>query len=118
MPWTLTWSNAGHPPPLLRAPDGRVHVLEAHDVLLHQAFKDASRTEHRRELMPGSTLLLYTDGLVERRGHDIEAAITQLAGLLNRHGNDPLPELLRRISERMAQPPPEDDVVLLALRVP
>ncbi|MFD9244861.1 SpoIIE family protein phosphatase [Streptomyces sp. NPDC059556] len=118
MPWTLTWSNAGHPPPLLRAPDGRVHVLEAHDVLLHQAFKDASRTEHRRELTPGSTLLLYTDGLVERRGHDIEAAITQLAGLLNRHGNDPLPELLRRISERMAQPPPEDDVVLLALRVP
>ncbi|MFE7595648.1 SpoIIE family protein phosphatase [Streptomyces sp. NPDC057494] len=116
--WTLTWSNAGHPPPLLRSPDGRVNLLEEHDVLFHQAFEHVSRTEHRRELAPGSILLLYTDGLIERRGHDIEAAITQLADLLNRHGNGPLPELLRQLGNRMAQPPPEDDVVLLALRIP
>ncbi|MDH6543790.1 serine phosphatase RsbU (regulator of sigma subunit) [Streptomyces sp. SPB4] len=118
MPWTLTWSNAGHPPPLLRTPDGRVTVLEEHDVLLHQALECVSRTEHRSELPPGSTLLLYTDGLIERRGHDIDAAVTRLAGLLNRHGNGPLPELLRRIGHRMADPPPDDDVVLLALRIP
>ncbi|MFF3757121.1 SpoIIE family protein phosphatase [Streptomyces sp. NPDC002185] len=67
---------------------------------------------------PGSVLLLYTDGLIERRGQDVDAAVTRLAGLLARHGLDPLPGLLRRISSRMTDPAPEDDVVLLALRVP
>ncbi|MFE2167772.1 SpoIIE family protein phosphatase [Streptomyces sp. NPDC059447] len=117
-PSTLTWSNAGHPPPLLRTPDARVTLLEEHDSLLHQALENVSRSEHRRELPPGSTLLLYTDGLIERRDRDIDATIPQLAGLLARHGTGPLSELLRRIGNRMADPPPEDDVVLLALRVP
>ncbi|WP_329312542.1 SpoIIE family protein phosphatase [Streptomyces sp. NBC_01278] len=116
--WALTWSNAGHPPPLLRTPDGAVTTLVEHDVLLHPALDSMERTECRRELPPDSTLLLYTDGLVERRGHDIDAAIAQLVALLARHGDRPLPELLRRISSRMAEPPPGDDVVLLALRVP
>ncbi|MFD7553823.1 GAF domain-containing SpoIIE family protein phosphatase [Streptomyces sp. NPDC059835] len=117
-PWTFTSCNAGHPPPLVRSPDGQVTLLEEHDVLFHQALENSPRTEHQYELPPGSALLLYTDGLIERPGHDIDSAITQLAGLLARHGSGPLPGLLRRISNRMANPPPEDDVVLLALRVP
>ncbi|MFD7554329.1 SpoIIE family protein phosphatase [Streptomyces sp. NPDC059835] len=117
-PWTLTWSNAGHPPPLLRTPDARVALLEEHDSLLHQALENVSRSEHRRALPPGSILLLYTDGLIERCDRDIDATIPQLSGLLARHGTGPLSELLCRISNRMADPPPEDDVVLLALRVP
>ncbi|MFF3619397.1 SpoIIE family protein phosphatase [Streptomyces sp. NPDC002467] len=86
--------------------------------LLHQALENVSRSEHPRALPPGSILLLYTDGLIERRDRDIDATIPQLSGLLARHGTGPLSELLRRISNRMADPPPEDDVVLLALRVP
>ncbi|WP_328971767.1 SpoIIE family protein phosphatase [Streptomyces sp. NBC_00239] len=117
-PWSLTWSNAGHPPPLLRTPDGRVTPLDEHDILLHQGLQTVHRTEHQRELPPGATLLIYTDGLIERRGRDIDAAITQLAGLLARHGSRPMPELLRRISTRMTETPPGDDVVLLALRIP
>ncbi|MFZ3494092.1 SpoIIE family protein phosphatase [Streptomyces sp. 5.8] len=116
--WTLTWSNAGHPPPLLRFSDGSVTSLEEHDVLLHEALGAVRRTEHRRELPAGATLLLYTDGLIERRGHDIDAAIAQLAALLVRHGGKPLPELLRRIGNRLADPAPGDDVVMLALRIP
>ncbi|MGW5851025.1 SpoIIE family protein phosphatase [Streptomyces sp. NPDC055254] len=116
--WSLTWSNAGHPAPLLRAPDGRVTLLEEHDILLHPALGPVPRAEHRRALAPGSTLLLYTDGLVERRGHDIDAATARLVRLVALHGDRPLPELLRLVSDRLATPPPEDDVVLLALRVP
>ncbi|MGW6949771.1 GAF domain-containing SpoIIE family protein phosphatase [Streptomyces xanthophaeus] len=116
--WTLTWSNAGHPPPLLRTPDGQVTQLLEHDVLLHRSLGPFDRTEHRRPLLPGSTLLLYTDGLVERRGHDMDAAVAQLVALLARHGNLPLDEVLRRISNRLAEPAPEDDVVLLAVRTP
>ncbi|MFE2145594.1 GAF domain-containing SpoIIE family protein phosphatase [Streptomyces sp. NPDC059456] len=116
--WTLTWSNAGHPPPLLRTPDGRVATLAEHDILLHPDLGPYLRTEARRHLPSGSTLLLYTDGLIERRGHDIDASTAQLVALLARHGDRPLAELLRRISGRPANPAPEDDVVVLALRVP
>ncbi|WP_424215019.1 SpoIIE family protein phosphatase [Streptomyces sp. BI20] len=117
-PWPLTWSNAGHPPPLLRTPDGRVARLTEHGVLLHPVLRHLPRTEHRRELPSGSTLLLYTDGLVERRGQDIDRAVDRLAGLLARYGDGPTHELCRRIGRRMAHPAPEDDVVMLALRVP
>ncbi len=55
----MTWSNAGHPPPVLLCPDD-------HDQLLH----------------PGSTLFLYTDGLVECRGCDVDERIEQLRLLL------------------------------------
>ncbi|MGW6938988.1 PP2C family protein-serine/threonine phosphatase [Streptomyces xanthophaeus] len=96
--WTLTWSNAGHPPPLLRTPDGQVTQLLEHDVLLHRSLGPFDRTEHRRPLLPGSTLLLYTDGLVERRGHDMDAAVAQLVALLARHGNHPLNPHLRTTS--------------------
>ncbi|MER6522752.1 MULTISPECIES: SpoIIE family protein phosphatase [unclassified Streptomyces] len=61
---------------------------------------------------------MYTDGLVERRGHDIDAAIARLVALLARDGDRPLPDLLRRISSRLADPPPEDDVILMAVRNP
>ncbi|MEU9161376.1 SpoIIE family protein phosphatase [Streptomyces sp. NPDC048424] len=115
--WTLTWSNAGHPPPLLRTPDGRVTILVEHDILLHGGLGPFHRTEARRDLPPGSTLLFYTDGLIERRGHDIDSAIARLVALLARHGDRPLDELLDRIG-RPADPAPGDDVVVLALRVP
>lgn len=116
--WTLTWSNAGHPPPLLRTPDGRVTTLVQHDVLLHRGLGPFQRTEHRRDLPAGSTLLLYTDGLVEHRGHDIEASIAQLVGLLARHGDRPPAELVHLLCGRPAHLDSADDVVVLALRVP
>ncbi|MFI7178564.1 SpoIIE family protein phosphatase [Streptomyces spororaveus] len=116
--WTLTWSNAGHPPPLLLTPDGRVTLLEEHDILLHRDLGPSRRTEAQRGLPSGSTLLFYTDGLIERRGHDIDASLAQLVALLARHGDRPLPELLHRISKRLVAAAPGDDVVVLALRVP
>ncbi|MFD4919006.1 PP2C family protein-serine/threonine phosphatase, partial [Streptomyces virginiae] len=116
--WTLTWSNAGHPPPLIRARDGRVDLLEQHDILFHKDLGPLHRTEARRRLPAGSTLLFYTDGLIERRDHDIDASLAQLVDLLARHGDLPLPELLHRISDSSADPARGDDVVVLALRVP
>ncbi|WP_369383141.1 SpoIIE family protein phosphatase [Streptomyces sp. cg36] len=116
--WTLTWSNAGHPPPLLRTADGRVTALVEHDILFHHGMGPVQRTEHQRVLPAGSTLLLYTDGLIETRGRDIDASLAQLAALLARHSDLPLAELLRRLSGTPADPAREDDVVVLALRLP
>lgn len=64
--FTLSWSNAGHPPPLLRRPDGTSQWLVAEPEPL-LGVTDVVRSTHSVELTLGSTLVLYTDGLVERR---------------------------------------------------
>ncbi|WP_165364961.1 SpoIIE family protein phosphatase [Streptomyces sp. C] len=117
--WLLRWSNAGHPAPLLAGPDRAVERLEEHDVLLHPALPPQPRTSHSRVLPPGSTLLLYTDGLVEERGQDIEARIERLAGhLAGAPPGIPLNALLRSLLRTAGASDARDDAVLLAVRVP
>lgn len=115
--WRLTWSNAGHPPPLLRTPDGRVSVLEEHDLLILSNLAGPVRQDHTHELPPGSVLLLYTDGLVERRDSDIDASIQQAASTLAEHGDQPLPQLLEALSRGLPEVPQRDDVAVLVVRV-
>ncbi|MFJ8858561.1 GAF domain-containing SpoIIE family protein phosphatase [Streptomyces sp. NPDC102451] len=115
--WRLTWSNAGHPPPLLRTPDGRVSALDAHDLLLLGAAGGLDRHDHEHELPLGSVLLLYTDGLVERRDNDIDASIGQTASILSAHGDQPLPQLLEALAHGLADAPQRDDVAVLVVRV-
>ncbi|MFD7918897.1 SpoIIE family protein phosphatase [Streptomyces sp. NPDC059740] len=116
--WRLTYTNAGHPPPLLSLPDGRVERLLPHDRLLHPDLPPTSRTARQRLLPFGSTLLLYTDGLVERPGGDIDESIDRAATLLGRARALPLTELVTHLADELAGHEAGDDVVLLALRVP
>ncbi|MEU8936398.1 SpoIIE family protein phosphatase [Streptomyces sp. NPDC048409] len=69
-------------------------------------------------LPPGSLLLLYTDGLVEQGQHDIEQAIHQVMEQLTALHRGPLSALLTRIADGIAGPDADDDIALLALRVP
>ena len=115
-PVNLRWSNAGHPPPLVADPTGEVHVLEAHDALLGLA-PELARTEQSVTLAPGSTLLLYTDGLVERRGEDIDEGIERLRSVVARLGHLPLGAAVDRLMGELVPADPDDDVVLLAMRV-
>jgi len=72
---------AGHPPPLLRGPDGSVQVLGGDGgALLGLGIGD--RPEQVACYAPGSCLVLFTDGLVERRGEVIDTGIARLAGVL------------------------------------
>ncbi len=87
----LVWSNAGHPPPLLRNPDGSVDVLEATDTdLLLGVDTTTARREQAALLAPGSTLLLCTDGLVERRGTSLDEGLDRLRAALAEVGGAPL----------------------------
>jgi len=113
----LTWSNAGHPPPLLYTPDGGVSSLDDHDLLLLGASDDPPRHDHSLDLPPGSVLLLYTDGLVERRDADIDAGTAHTAAVLARHAGKPLPLLLEALSSGLAEIPRRDDVAVLVVRV-
>lgn len=86
---TLRYCNAGHPAPLLRRPDGAVdHLDEIHGALVGTHLQP-DYTETELDLQPGSMLVLYTDGLVERRGEPLDVGIDRLANLLARAPDAP-----------------------------
>ncbi|MEU6847702.1 SpoIIE family protein phosphatase [Streptomyces sp. NPDC046716] len=117
--WELTYTNAGHPAPLVVDPDGTVRRLHRHGPLVFPGLTTGSaRTDHTLRLAPGSLLLLYTDGLVEEERGDIDAAVDRAAHFLGAHRHAPLPHLLDRLADHMAGPDAHDDIALLALRVP
>ena len=116
----LRWSHAGHPPALLVDHDGIVTRLadaDANDLLL--GFDPAAaRHEGVVALEAGATLVLYTDGLVERRDRDIEDGIEALERLLAEvaPGTTDLDHLCDRLLGAMASEEQEDDVALLVVR--
>ncbi|MFJ2060091.1 GAF domain-containing SpoIIE family protein phosphatase [Streptomyces sp. NPDC087908] len=114
--WDFTWTNAGHPPPLLDLPGHPVRQLHEHDLMLYPGLP-AHRTQHRVRLEPGATLLLYTDGLVEEPGTPIDQKIEQVSLLLADNSSTPVQGLLQQIAERVAGPAHHDDIALLAVRV-
>jgi sigma-B regulation protein RsbU (phosphoserine phosphatase) len=113
---TLTWSNAGHPPPLLLAAGGAVTVLGRRTDLLLGISPGTRRGDHTVLLSPGDTVLLYTDGLVERRGSTLDAGTAWLVEVLASLAGRPLEELCDGLLEGMAGAVP-DDVAVLAVRL-
>jgi PAS domain S-box-containing protein len=112
------WANAGHPPPIVLDTDGTVTVLDDQPAdLLLGVSPESVRGDHAAVLQPGATVLLYTDGLVERRDRDIDDGTAELVQVLRQCADLPLDELCDRVLERMFLPDAEDDVAVLALRV-
>lgn len=84
---TICYSCAGHPPPLLLRADRHVVRLdEATDPPLGARPEHVERPAATLPYTPGGTLVLYTDGLIERRGEDIDVGLGRLADSLSRHG--------------------------------
>lgn len=110
-------ARAGHPPPLLRRPDGRVRVLDLAGGPLLGIDGSATYQTTQVDLAPGSVLALYTDGLIESPGTDIEDALADLGRVLAETGDLPLDELADRLLESRAMPRGRiDDVAVLLLR--
>lgn len=81
----LTYSCAGHPPPALRHPDGTVTFLDgATDPPLGARPEHGARPQASAAFVEGSVLVLYTDGLIERRREDIDVGLERLATSLAR----------------------------------
>ncbi|HEY2302082.1 MAG TPA: SpoIIE family protein phosphatase [Acidimicrobiales bacterium] len=81
---TLRWSNAGHPPPLIASPDNAPRVLEAVHGSLLGLNAETPFGESETEFPPGGLLVLYTDGLIERRGGDLQESLSTLAATISR----------------------------------
>jgi PAS domain S-box-containing protein len=114
----VRWSTAGHPPPVLLGPDGVVTLLDCDQPDLLLGVDAATpRSDRVATIARGGTLLLYTDGLVERRDRDLDAGIEELCRVVGRLADLPLQQLCDRLLELMYLPDTEDDVALLALRL-
>ena len=114
----LRWANAGHPPPILLEPDGRTTLLggPVGDLMLG-VDRTAVRTESVRTLPPDSTVLLYTDGLVERYGSTLDVGTDRLCELLRALADRPLGELCDALLTEMLQGSRQDDVAIVAVRL-
>jgi serine phosphatase RsbU (regulator of sigma subunit) len=116
--WSVTWTNAGHPPPVLLSPDGRAELLADHDALFGFSLTAGMpRRDHHRTIQPGSTLFLYTDGLVERPGSDLDTGTEALVEFLRGARHRPVEETVVTVIETLA-PDSTDDIVAFAIRFP
>ncbi|MFM9588486.1 SpoIIE family protein phosphatase [Streptomyces scabiei] len=114
---TAVMARAGHPPPLLRRPDGKVRVLDLAGGPLLGIDAAAAYPTTEVALTEGSVLVLYTDGLIESPGVDIEDALASLGERLSTAGERPLEWLADRlVRETEAAQERADDVALLLLR--
>jgi serine phosphatase RsbU (regulator of sigma subunit) len=112
----LCWSNAGHPPPALVSAAGTASVLDRRPDRLLGVGLECPRADHRLRLAPGDTLLLYTDGLVERRDVPLDAGLAELVERLQRSSGLPLEELCDDLVNTLGGRT-GDDVAVFALRV-
>lgn len=118
-------ARAGHPPPLLRHPDGRTRRLDTPAGVVLGVLGDARYPVEEVTMEPGAILALYTDGLVERPGLDIDDGIGALRIALARGGTPasrPGTRWLAAVADRLTAATrhtadrPDDIALLLAAR--
>ncbi|GLY01467.1 MULTISPECIES: SpoIIE family protein phosphatase [Actinoplanes] len=112
----MTYTCAGHLPPLLHEPAGSPqYLLQARSAPIGSRAGDRRRTEQKVRLASGSRLLLYTDGLVERRGRPIDRGFEVLAREYARRRDAPLKGLTAGLADTMVGRDHADDVCLLCI---
>ena len=110
-------SSAGHPPPLVASPDGRVELLESVRGLPLGTGVQARYRQESMTLAAGSVVLLYTDGLVERRGRSIDEGLEILRDAVAAAPKDPDRLLEHILAHVVGSGERGDDIALLAARV-
>jgi PAS domain S-box-containing protein len=113
---TVSWANAGHPPPLLHRRSSECLYLEGGDGLM--GLDDVAYADRHRLVGEGDTLIFYTDGLVERRREPLDAGLERLARAAVDGPDDPQALCAHLVA---ALVPPEqarsDDVTIVLARV-
>jgi serine phosphatase RsbU (regulator of sigma subunit) len=110
----IVLANAGHPPPLLIS-DGSVDYVSL--PVGRPLGVGPSSYEPATFTMPGdSTMILYTDGLIERRTEDIDTGMTRLVDVVGPIAQDPLEELIDQVLTSLRDENAVDDIAVLALR--
>ncbi|MEU6474607.1 SpoIIE family protein phosphatase [Streptomyces massasporeus] len=116
--WQLSWTNAGHPPPLLISRDGLAEYLTDGHGLLLGTQTGTRRPDATAQLPPGSTLVLYTDGLIEAPRRSLDEGLNQLRQHAAALAHRPLASFTDLLLRRVRPAGNDDDVAVLALRIP
>ncbi|GAA4609307.1 PAS domain S-box-containing protein [Actinoplanes octamycinicus] len=115
----LRYSAAGHPPPIAALADGTTHLLDQGRSRPLAIRPDQARREAEFDLAPRTTLLLYTDGLIERRRQPLTTGIDRAAEAVQLGRRTPIEDLATEVMERLAPAGGfDDDVALLLYRQP
>lgn len=116
---TFRWTSAGHPPPLLVDASGTARFLDdgrgTNDVLLG-LLPESPRTDNRVHVEAGSTVLMYTDGLVERRGEHLDEGLDRLCVSAVAHHGLSVDDFLDAVLGDLVDDRLADDVAVLAVR--
>ncbi|WP_431884988.1 SpoIIE family protein phosphatase [Micromonospora wenchangensis] len=114
----LTYSSAGHPPAILTHPDGRTELLAAGRGSPLGIPSRGGRPDATSIVPPRAVLLLYTDGLVERRRQSLDTGIAQAASAVREDHTAGVEQLADRVMRRMTPQGGYDDIALLLYRHP
>ncbi|MDY0811351.1 SpoIIE family protein phosphatase [Kitasatospora purpeofusca] len=112
----LTWARAGHPPPVL-AREGAAGLLGLPAGPALGVTPDAHYETAVLPLASGDTVLLFTDGLVERRDEDLGRGLARLVKAVDEYRADGIEGFLDHVMRRLGAPGGHDDTCLLAVRV-
>nr|WP_281380878.1 SpoIIE family protein phosphatase [Nocardioides panaciterrulae] len=113
---TLDVINAGHPAPLLLRPGSEVAIVRADETMLLGAGR-GTRGVVTLPYAPGDAVLLYTDGLIERRGEDTDTGMDRLIAAARGLGrSEDLTAALAAVVEEVRDPTRDDDVAALVVR--
>jgi serine phosphatase RsbU (regulator of sigma subunit) len=112
----LRWATAGHPTPMLLQADGKVVDLEGPVGPPLGIGWSGARTDGVAVIPAGSTLLLFTDGLFERRTGDLDEGRERLRAVVADLAGQPLEQLCDELLTAQLADGAEDDVALLAVR--
>jgi PAS domain S-box-containing protein len=113
----VSYASAGHPPILLIGPTGDIRWLDKATSAPLCSGTEQSRSTVTTNLEPGSTLVLYSDGLVERRNQSLFDGLDRLAAKVSQMTDSPMAGLADRIISEMTKGiDPGDDIAVLAVR--
>ncbi|HEX5980215.1 MAG TPA: SpoIIE family protein phosphatase [Thermoleophilaceae bacterium] len=112
---TVRFASAGHVPPLVVDPDGQPRFLEGAPNPPLGVFDSSGHEEITAKLEPGSTIVLYTDGLVEERGVSIDAGLEALRQAARNPGH-PVELCDHLVDSMLSIHPAHDDIAVLALQ--
>ena len=110
----LRWTNAGHPPPVVLTDDGEVQFLTDRSgppLGIGRTYQEAATT-----LPTGSTLVVYTDGLIEHPGESIDCGLDRLRDAAGHHVGLPPGDLCRALVDELTGEVNRDDLCVLAVR--
>ncbi|UBU11789.1 PP2C family protein-serine/threonine phosphatase [Nonomuraea gerenzanensis] len=113
---TFRWTSAGHPSPVLIR-NGRPEPIDGVQGMMLGAFDVTEYQMTTTQLQQGDVLLLYTDGIVERRGQDLETGIQSLLQAAHLCADDDPERMIDCLLNRLGGDLAEDDVCVLAVRV-